>query len=111
MINKNIKASVFSMQLLIFYSFEELPRRSATSNKINTAAPTIQTHGEAYQLLLPPPLLMSTFISAPLSCANNEIEINKERIKKATLVEMFLISFMIKSLIKIINTKVMPVPK
>jgi len=98
------------MQLLIFYSFEELPRRSATSNKINIAAPTIQTHGEAYQLLLPPPLLMSTFISAPLSCANNEIEINKERIKKATLVEMFLISFMIKSLIKIIITKVMPVP-
>ncbi len=87
------------MQLLIFYSFEELPRRSATNNKINIAAPTIQTHGEAYQLLLPPPLLMSTLTSAPLSWANNEREINRERIKKANLVEMFLISFMVKMFI------------
>ncbi len=52
---------------------------------------------------------MSTSISAPLSCANNEKEINKERMKKATLAEMSLINFMVKCLIKkSYCTKVMP---
>jgi hypothetical protein len=43
---------------------------------MNTAAPTIHTHGEAYQLPPPSPLLISTSTWVDFYCANKTILVN-----------------------------------
>jgi len=72
----------------LIYFFEPLPRNNATSNNMNTAPPTIQTHGCIKKLsLLPDLVLMVT--STFFSCAKPKHDHNRNDSNNINLLQAF----------------------